>query len=110
VARREGDSFAPADPNELKQDDTLALRFTANTKGYLSVAGAAPVALTAMQPYTTPPLPADQTEVRIVFSRTPQTTLTTPMAPLTEAAGLEVYVVNATGAGALGFTIPLPRK
>jgi hypothetical protein len=110
VVRREGDSFAPADPNDLKQDDTLALRFTANTNGYLSVAGAAPIALTAMRPYTTSPLAADQAEARIVFSRTPQTTLTTAMAPLTEAAGAEVYVVNTTGAGALGFTIQLTRK
>ena len=43
VMRREGESWAPADAAELKADDTVALRFTANANGYLSIDGAPPV-------------------------------------------------------------------
>jgi hypothetical protein len=108
ILRREGAQLVDADPQDLKQGETLVLRFTANVNGYLSVAGATPVALTAMQPYTTPPLASD--EIKVVFARLPQTALATAMAPLTEVAGRETYVANALPSSPLGFTIALKRK
>lgn len=90
------------------REETVAIRFTANVNGYLSLGGGAPVALTAMQPYTTPPL--KDKEVKVVFARQPQTSITTPVAPLTEVSGGETYVVNTLPTGALGFTIPLTQK
>src|SRR5204862_1870911 len=71
VLRKEGAEFVEADPDTLKLDDTFALRFTANTNGFLSIDGATPVAITAMQPYTTAAI--GTAEVRVVFSRTPET-------------------------------------
>lgn len=110
VVRKQGDDFVEADPADLPKSDTLALRFTANENGYLSLAGGAPVALTAMEPYTTPPLDPGANEIRVVFARTPQTTLLTPATLLTEARGREVFVVNTIPAAALGFTVALKRK
>lgn len=83
-----------------------SLRITSNVNGYLSVGGATPVSLTAMRPYTTDPLAGD--EVKVVFSRQPQTVTTQPVVPLTEVSVGETYVVSPTGA-ALSFTIPLKK-
>jgi len=87
---------------------TVALRLTANANGFVSVAGGDPVALTAMQPYTTPAL-ADS-EVQVVFARTPIKALTGPVAVLTETTGAEVYVTTAAPGPELGFTVSLPPK
>lgn len=94
VVRREG-------------EETATVRFTANANGYLSVAGATPVALTAMQPYTTPAIAAD--EIKVVFARQPQTSVATLAVPLTEQSGDETYVVSPTGAP-LSITIPLKPR
>jgi hypothetical protein len=83
-----------------------SLRITSNVNGYLSIGGATPVSLTAMRPYTTDPLAGD--EVKVVFSRQPQTATTQPVVPLTEVSGGETYVVSPAGA-ALSFTIPLKK-
>jgi hypothetical protein len=89
-----------------REGEPTVIRFTANVNGYLSLAGAAPVALTAMQPYAAPPVTADS--VTVVFSRQPQTSA--EAAPTsTEAIGGETYVVNPLGAP-FSFTIPLTRK
>jgi hypothetical protein len=87
---------------------TVALRLTANANGFVSVAGGDPVALTAMQPYTTPPLSGS--EVQVVFARTPIQALTGPVAVSTETAGAEVYVTTASPGPQLGFTVPLSRQ
>jgi hypothetical protein len=82
------------------------LRITSNVNGYVSVGGATPVSLTAMRAHTTDPLTGD--EVKVVFSRRPETTAAQPGAPLTEVSGGETYVVSPTGA-ALSFTVPLKK-
>lgn len=110
ILRKQGDEFVEADPGGITKSDTLALRFTPNANGYLSIAGGAPVALTAMEPYTTPPLAPNVDEVRVVFGRTPQTAAVTPAAVSTETAGREVFIVNTLAAPALGFTVALKRK
>jgi hypothetical protein len=109
VLRKEGGDFTPADPDSLKLADEVELRFTANVNGYLSVNGADPVALTAMQPYTTAPLPIDRDEVRVVFAPQPRTEVTAA-ALTTEVDGRDTYVVSALTARAIGFTISLKRK
>jgi hypothetical protein len=90
----------------VQQDRSI--RFTSNVNGYLSVAGQQPVALTARQPYATPPLPLESGEVTVVFSRRPQTSAPAATA-LTEVSGQETYVVNPRGA-AFSFTIALPQR
>jgi hypothetical protein len=90
-----------------ERNGAVTVRFTANVNGYLSLDGAPPVALTAMQPYTAPAIAGD--EVRAIFARQPLQTVPGPVAPLTETAGNETYVVNA-GGGPVVVTIPLrPR-
>jgi hypothetical protein len=110
ILRKQGDDFVEADPESLTKADILALRFTANINGFLSISGAPPVALTAMQPYTTPALSNGATDIRVVFSRTAQTAVVTPVALTTETRGRELFVVNTAGPGPLGFTIALKRK
>jgi hypothetical protein len=89
-------------------EDTVTIRFTANVNGYLSIGGGQPVSLTAMQPYLTEALSGD--EAKIVFAREPQTSLATPVAPLTEVSGGDTFVVNTIPSRAIGFTIPLKQK
>jgi hypothetical protein len=108
--RREGSEFVEAGLEDLKQGDTVEIRITANANGYLSVSGAEPVAVTAMQPYTTPPLPPEQSEVSLVFAKTPRTALATPAAVATEVQDRETFVVNTQPAAEIGFTITLTRK
>jgi hypothetical protein len=91
----------------VRDDAGVTVRFTANVNGYLSLGGAPPVALTAMQPYTAPAIAGD--EVRAIFARQPLLTVSSQVAPLTETAGNETFVVNA-GGGPVVVTIPLrPR-
>jgi hypothetical protein len=90
--------------------DTVTLRFTSNVNGYLSLAGAPPVALTAMEPYTTTTLAATGDAVNVVFSRDARTEMTTASALATEISGGENYVVSARPAPAIGFTITLKRQ
>jgi hypothetical protein len=106
VLRKEGAEFVEADPEALKVDDIVALRFTANTNGFLSIDGATPIAITAMQPYTTGPIGA--TEVKVVFSRTPETSAAGSVT--TERRGRETFVVNTPAATAVTFTIALKRS
>ena len=87
---------------------TVTLRITANINGFVSVAGAEPVALTAMRPYTTGPLEGN--EARVVFARTPEKSLTAPVTVVTETVGGEVYVVTPTPAPEIGFTVPLSQR
>jgi protocatechuate 3,4-dioxygenase beta subunit len=90
-----------------ERNGTVTVRFTANVNGYLSLDGAPPVALTAMQPYTSPAIAGD--EVRVIFARQPLLTVPAQVAPLTETAGNETFVVNP-GGGPVVVTIPLrPR-
>jgi hypothetical protein len=106
VLRKEGTDFVEADPEALKPDDTVALRFTANANGFLSIDGATPIALTAMQPYTTGVIEGAQ--VKVVFSRTPQTFAES--SAVTERRDRETYVVNTPGASAIAFTVRLKRN
>ena len=106
VLRKEGAEFVDADPEGLKPDDTVALRFTANSNGFLSIDGATPVAITVMQPYTTPAV--DEATVRVVFSRTPETAAESSVS--TERQDRETFVVNRRPATAIAFTIALKRQ
>jgi hypothetical protein len=106
VLKKEGAEFVEAGPEDLKPDDTVALRFTANANGFLSIDGATPVAITAMQPYTTAPI-ADA-EVKVIFSRTPETSVEGNV--VTERRGRETFVVNTPAATAIAFTISLKQK
>jgi hypothetical protein len=110
VLRKEGGDFVPADPESLKPGDEVELRFTANVNGYLSLGGAEPVALTAMQPYTTAPFPIERDEVKVVFAPQPRTEVTGAAALTTEVDGRDTYVVSALPAPAIGFTISMKRK
>ena len=83
-----------------------ALRITSNVNGFLSVGGATPVSLTAMRPHTTGPLTGD--EVKVVFSRQPETSVARPAPPLTEVSDGETYAVIPGGAP-LSITIPLKQ-
>jgi hypothetical protein len=87
---------------------TVALKITANANGFVSVAGGDPVALTAMQPYTTGPL--EGSEVRVVFARTPEKALTGTVAVLTETSIGELFVVASAPGPELGFTVPLSQQ
>jgi hypothetical protein len=87
---------------------TVALKITANANGFVSVAGGDPVALTAMQPYTTGPL--EGAEVRVVFARTPEKALTGPVAVVTETSIGELFVVASAPGPELGFTVPLSQQ
>jgi hypothetical protein len=90
-----------------REGEAPIIRFTSNVNGYLSIAGATPVALTAMQPYNSPPVEGD--EVKVVFARQPQTTAEAAPEATTEVSAGETYVVNPSGA-AFSFTISLrPR-
>jgi hypothetical protein len=98
-------------PGEPAAAGTLALRLTANTSGYLSVAGAAPVPVATMVPYTTPTLPAGPSEVRVAFTTRAQPEaeeLAGGEIPITEVAGRETYVANQLPGGVLRFTVRLP--
>ena len=106
VLRKEGADFVEVDPDSLQESDTVALRFTANTNGFLSIDGATPVAITAMQPYTTPAI--DGVEVKVVFARTPETAAEGSVS--TERRARQTYVVNTPPASAIAFTITLKRK
>jgi len=110
ILRKQGDEFVEVEPDSLTASDTVALRLTANTSGYLSLDGAEPISLTAMQPYTTAPLAADAREIAVVFSRTPQRSQTDPEAPSVEPSGREVFVSGRASAATLAFTISLQRK
>jgi hypothetical protein len=91
----------------VRGDAGVTVRFTANVNGYLSLDGAAPVALTTMQPYTPPAIAGD--EVRVIFARQPQVSVPAQVAPVTETIGNETYVVNGSG-GPLVVTIPLKSR
>jgi hypothetical protein len=106
IVRKEGDSFVEADPDGIQQGDTVALRFTANANGYLSIDGATPVAITAMQPYTTPAV--DAAEVKVVFARTPETSAEGSV--VTERRERETFVANTLPGSAMGFSVALPRR
>jgi len=100
-------AFAEADRTSLAAGDTVELRFTANTAGYLAVGDATPVALTAMQPYTTAALPPLPAEVKIVFAPQPQREAPAG-APITEVQYRDTYVANRLPGQPLTFTIQLP--
>jgi len=106
VLRKEGTEFVAADAETLTPEDTVALRFTANVNGFLSIDGATPVAITPMQPYTTGPIGA--TEVKVVFSRTPETSAEGSV--VTERRDREIFVVNTPPSTAVAFTITLKRN
>jgi hypothetical protein len=105
-----GGNFAEIDPAELKTGDTIELRLTANTSGFLSIGGTAPVAISAMTPYTTPPLASGQQEVRVVFTRQQQQGATAGVQPIIEVQERATYVVNPTAGQSLSFVIRLQYK
>jgi hypothetical protein len=106
VLRKEGENFVETDAGALRQDDVVELRFTANTNGYLSIDGATPVAITAMQPYTTAAV--DGAEVKVVFARTPETSAEGSV--VTERRQRETYVAGTAPGPAISFTITLKRN
>lgn len=106
VLRKQGAGFVEADPENLTAQDTVAIRFTANANGFLSLDGATPVAISAMQPYTTAAI--DAAEIRVVFSRIPE--VSAEGGVVTERRDRETYVVNTPPATAIAFTIALKRN
>jgi hypothetical protein len=108
ILRRDASgAFVEADRSDLGPADTVELRFTANTTGYLTVGDAVPVSLTAMEPYTTPPLSAIPTDLKIIFAPQPERQATTA-ASLVEVQYRDTYVANRVPGQPLTFTIKLP--
>jgi hypothetical protein len=95
------------DRADLTPSDTVQLRFTANTTGYLTVGDGTPVSLTAMDPYTTPPLPAIPAELKIIFAPQPQRQAV-PASAIMEVQYRDTYVANRVPGQPLTFTIKLP--
>jgi hypothetical protein len=102
-------NFVEVKAAELKTGDTVALRITPNTSGFLSVGSAPPVAVSAMTPHTTPPLTPGQTEVRIVFARQPQQPTAT-VQPVSDTEDHSTYVANPMPGQAVSFVIKLQYK
>jgi hypothetical protein len=100
-------AFVEADRADLAPSDAVELRFTSNLAGYLTVGDAAPVSLTAMEPYTTPPLTAIPTELKIIFAPQPQRQAA-PAASIMEVQYRDTYVANRVPGQPLTFTIKLP--
>jgi hypothetical protein len=101
--------FAEIDAAELKSGDIVALKITANSSGFLSVNGAAPVPVSGMTPYTTPPLPAGQQEVRVVFARQRQTGAPV-VQTVSEVEDRSTYVVNPMPGQLVSLVIRLQYK
>jgi hypothetical protein len=108
ILRRDASgNFAEVDRADLAASDTVELRFTASTTGYLTVGDATPVSLTAMEPYTTAPLPALPAELKIIFAPQPERQAPSAAA-ITEVQLRDTYVANRTPGQALTFTVKLP--
>jgi hypothetical protein len=108
ILRRDASgALAEVDRADLTPSDTVALRFTANTTGYLTVGDATPVSLTDMKPYTTPPLPSIPVELKIIFAPQPQRQAPSAAA-ITEVQYRDTYVANRVPGQPLTFTIKLP--
>lgn len=108
ILRRDASGeFTEVAPVDLVVGDTVELRLTANHDGYLSIAGAVPVALTANAPYTTQPLPTGPAAVKVTFTARPMVEAGAT-APLIEVEGRETYVASPTPGGTLAFTVKLP--
>lgn len=108
ILRRDASGgFGEVEASDLTASDTVELRFTANTTGYLTVGDATPVSLTAMEPYTTPPLPSLPAELKIIFA--PQPERQAPLAvAVTEVQYRDTYVASRVPGQPLTFTIKLP--
>jgi hypothetical protein len=100
-------AFVEAERSDLSPSDTVELRFTANATGYLTVGDATPVSLTAMDPYTTPPLTAIPAELKIIFAPQPQRQAL-PAASIMEVQYRDTYVANRVPGQPVTFTIKLP--
>jgi hypothetical protein len=108
ILRRDASgALVEADRADLAPSDVVELRFTANTTGYLTVGDATPVSLTAMEPYTTPPLSAIPAELKIIFAPQPQRQATSAAA-IVEVQYRDTYVANRLPGQPLTFTIKLP--
>jgi hypothetical protein len=108
ILRRDASgAFVEAERADLGPSDAVELRFTANTTGYLTVGDSTPVSLTAMDPYTTPPIPALPAELKIIFAPQPQRQAT-PAAAIMEVQYRDTYVANRVPGQPLTFTIKLP--
>jgi hypothetical protein len=115
-------NFVEIGPADLKTGDTIELSLTANASGTLFVGSAAPVAVAAMTPHTTPPLSAGQPEVRVIFVRAQavvqtgaQTAVQSFVAkeaaqPLTEVQGNATFVTSPSPSPSLSFAIHLQYK
>jgi hypothetical protein len=100
-------AFVEADRADLGPSDTVELRFASNIAGFLTVGDATPVSLTAMEPYTTPPLTSIPAELKIIFAPQPQRQAA-PAASIMEVQYRDTYVANRVPGQPLTFTIKLP--
>ena len=107
LRRDDSGAFVEVERSDLRPSDTVELRFTANTTGYLTVGDAAPVSLTAMEPYTAPPLPSMPAELKIIFAPHPERQAV-PAAAITEVQYRDTYVANRIPGQPLNFTVKLP--
>ncbi len=115
--------FEATDPGDLKRGDTVALRFETNDSGFLSVTadgGKSPRPVfnrrvDRFSPYTTPPLPPGEREVRVFFSREAQVAIRSvslDSANRSQQAAAEraTYVVGDQVSKPVSFTIRLDYK
>jgi hypothetical protein len=102
-------NFVEVEPGDLKTGDTVALRITPNTSGFLSVGGATPEPVSAMTPHTTAPLAAGQTEVRIVFARQPQSA-TNAVQTVSLTEDRSTYVANPLPGQPVNIVVKLQYK
>jgi hypothetical protein len=108
ILRRDASgAFVEVDRADLSASDTVELRFTASTTGYLTVGDATPVSLTAMEPYTTAPLSTLPAELKIIFAPQPQRQASSAAA-ITEVQYRDTYVANRVPGQPLTYTIKLP--
>ena len=108
ILRRDSSgAVVEVDRADLTSSDSVELRFTANTAGYLTVGDATPVSLTAMEPYTTPPLAPIPAELKIIFAPQPQRQAPSAVV-ITEVQYRDTYVANRVPGQPLTFTIKLP--
>jgi hypothetical protein len=103
-------NFVEVDPSELKAGDTVALRITANSGGFLSINGGKPVAISGMTPHTSAPLAPGQQEVRVVFARQQQPISAAAVQNVSEADGHDTYVANPLPGQPVSLVIKLQYK
>ncbi len=99
--------FVDASLADLHPGDAVELRITAQQNGYLSIGGGPPVALTAMAPYTTPPL-TGPAEVKIIFATQPQREAPLAVPAVANWQNGEFRVAARQPGQPLVFTVKLP--